>query len=270
MGGALRALFCLWLLASCAKHRVDPDDAARAALMERADAAWTRRGADGLDAVDTLLLSAPSHWTQHPDLLWRRARVSVARGMVAEDPAQARRHHAQARALALGCVLVVPYGEGRGDDDVVLSLPGLRADRVPCAAYAAFAWARWADDRDGEVTALDSAAVDALTNAVPPGTPHEDIALWAGGLWHLGHDPSPGMSGALLVALSTRLPDFAWVAWADAARRMRTPPTLRPAQPPTAPEDVGVLTQTGLLAAATGSGGPNTQRQEPKSEAPGP
>ncbi len=266
----MRGLLCLWLLSSCAKHRVDPDDAARAALVSTADDAWARRSADGLDAVDALLLAAPLHWAQHPDLLWRRARVSLARGLVATDPAQARRHHAQARSIALGCVLAVPYGEERGNDDVIGSLTGLSTARVPCAAYAAFAWARWADDREGEVSALDAAAVVALTEAVPPGTPHEDIALWAGGLWRLGHDPTPGMSGALLVALSTRLPDFAWVAWADAARRMRSPPTLRPALAPTAPEDRSVLTQTGLLAAAAEKGEPNTPREEPQSEAPGP
>ncbi len=156
--------------AGCAKQRTG--DEALAALEASLDEGW-RPGAlperglppgitpDRLEADRDRLQAAASRWPGAPSLAWREARVMIGLGLAEEHPVSARRWWAKGRDVAIACVQSGAHQ--LPDVDQVASLPPAR---VPCAAWAADAWTRWATTWDRAATTVDRASVAALVDGL--------------------------------------------------------------------------------------------------------
>lgn len=193
------ALVCL---AACGgrRGRIGIDSA-----LAAADAAY-RPGEPGFeDEVERLLGKVDG---EGPEVLWRRARLAVARGQSYADPIAARQAYADARALAVACLdgtVAVRRRRIEGDWPGALALVPESAS--PCVGQLAWAWTRWFLAADPQGAALDRFALDAL---VKSGTGRE--SQWAGALL-AGLDGDRRTADTLLVALSAVYPnDLAIVA----------------------------------------------------------
>ncbi|MEZ4237616.1 MAG: hypothetical protein R3F59_16010 [Myxococcota bacterium] len=209
-----------WLLPTLAllgcPKRISPELQVAQLLLD-ADARWADRGELGLDAAGEPLLVAYGLAPQDPGVLWRVARWRIAEGELADTPA-ASRDLAEARAVAAACLEAAPgfvaRREANGWD---AALEGLDPARAPCAAWAALAWARWAELQGTAAAALDLPAIDALI-AAGAGEP---VADWAAGLTLATR---PAWAGQDLAAAAARFdaaaaaePDDTWIL-ADALR----------------------------------------------------
>lgn len=137
--------------------------------LTAADAAWDRRGADGFGPVSDALDSAWGVAPEDARVRWRLARLSVAKGLTAADPDAALSQFATARAQGLACLDL----QADFDQPKVDPFTRLGPDDAPCAAWTAYAWARWWTSFGPDAAALD----------------HDRIALLASEAEHLGGDP---------------------------------------------------------------------------------
>lgn len=225
----------LCVLGGCPKRDLDPAAEALRAGLAAADRAWVGRDSGGLDAVDRSLdaVAAPAS----PEVAWRRARVGVARGLMAPDPRSQRRAFAAARGVAMACVLEAPtvaraWEVQRGTE----ALADLPFDRLGCAAWAGYAWSRWLTTWEPGAGTVDVPAVRALLDrgAVEADKDRAEIVVWARALV----DATQGLEPRTLLDAHRRDDDDAWVWWADVQRWLPTAsPLLIPDRSPRAPEE---------------------------------
>ena len=233
----------LWLgLAGCPKSAgVDAEAAFREAL-EAADRAWALRGQLDWEEVAAPLDGVVLDRQDHPEVGWRRARIELGRALSASDPSSLRRGLARARGVGMACITALPSMARAQREhklpDVLATLP---LDRVGCAAWAGYAWARWLRTYEPAAAALDHAQVAALLKrgAYDATGERRDVVRWGRALLAL---TDPEAAGRVSVdearaALSTRARGTGpghWVAWEDLGR-----PAPVPTAAPTSPEDRG-------------------------------
>jgi hypothetical protein len=170
--------------------------------LAAADAAF-QPGQPGFeDRVQRLLDAAGRDTPNRPEILWRRARLEVARGQASADPVIARDAFARGRAIAAGCLDAQPGVRRRriaGDwRSAVQAVPEVAR---PCVAQLAWAWTRWFLAADPKGAALDRFTLNVLVAA---GTGREN--QWAEALL-AGLDGDRRTADTLLLALSAVYPD---------------------------------------------------------------
>lgn len=206
-----------------------------AAALGVADRAWVGRDAGGLDSVDVALDDVPD--PSSPEVAWRRARVGVARGLMAPDERTQRRSFARARGYAMACVLSAPTiahaWEVQRGADAIRDLP---YDRLGCAAWAGYAWARWLSTWETGAGAVDVPAVRALLDRgeAEPEKDRAEMVVWGRAIV----DAVQGSPSKALLDAHRRDDDDAWVWWADVQRWLPSAPKiLIPDRAPRAPEE---------------------------------
>jgi hypothetical protein len=218
-----RAVIVAVVLAACPKRRADPWDAAMAAALAAADAAWEARGAAGLEPVAAALGAVPPVRAEHPEVVWRRVRLGIAQALVVDDVGERRRAYARARWEAARCVESRALGA---------------EETAPCAAWGALAWARgfvtW--PRDG--VSLDEPDVARWAEVAVADPVHARVAQWARALL-----ADPGSPERLALAAWVGEPSAreAWVAWVDLRQLGEDVP--RPTSPVDTPEERAALTR---------------------------
>lgn len=241
---------------ACSRHRVlDDAELLRLALI-RADQIWEARDTEGLDAAERALGAAPASMQRDPEVLWRLARIEVARGVVAGTGVDARRAWTRARDLGSACLL---------------SDSGLRAEltnagwpaavkrvgiaRVPCLAYAAEGWVRWMVDFGGEPATIDESTLRWWIDAVgwQPIEGGEQRAAALRALLATAQEAQAASAMLAEVHLAGRAAGdgAAWVRWEDLLRVTGGPPpgVAGPAGAPRTPEDKAAFSRIGRGAA---------------------
>lgn len=239
--GAWVVLMCV-ALAGCPKVRIDPDDAALAAALADADAAWDARGRVGLARVHQILDGVPATRQDHPEVLWRRARVGVAQGWSEDEVVARRRAFAQARAWGMRCIQGVPAArrlvrEGR----VVEAASAVPLDRLRCAAWAGVAWTRWLVTWERTASTVDLRVVEALLHTGDTVADH-DIVMWSKAVFeqvrplHLREGAEVTTQALVSAGQGRDVPRWVW--WEDVVRWVQPPPERRkPQATPRTPED---------------------------------
>lgn len=229
------ALSIVLILSACPKRHVDAAAEAMAAALGAVDRAWVGRDAGGLDAVARALDDVPDQTS--PEVAWRRARLGVARGIMAPDARTQRRDFADARGAAMSCVLSAPTlshaWQIQRDADAIRDLP---YDRLGCAAWAGYAWARWLSTLEPGAGAVDVPAVLALLErgAAEPEKERLEITVWGRAIV----EAVQGSPSKLLLDAHRRDDDDAWVWWADVQRWLPSASGLLiPDRGPRAPEE---------------------------------
>ncbi|MCB9681390.1 MAG: hypothetical protein H6733_07940 [Alphaproteobacteria bacterium] len=240
---ALATLVAVMVLAGCPKARTNPDDEAMLAALAAADAAWAQRGTSGLDAVTRALDGVPASRVDHPEVLWRRVRVGVAEGMVADFPRDARRAYAQARGTAIHCLQAEPMvARSLAQAQVADAARVVSKARGPCAVWAGVAWVRWAWTFEPGAVTMDLPGLGALLDRgdMVADPVHHTATVWARALFvalsaATGEgDAARARAGLLEVA---RGQDTPWVRFEDAARGLASRPGATPRAAPATPED---------------------------------
>ncbi len=175
-------LVLLMTLAAC--KRSAPNVAATEAgiQLREAERQWERRGVDGLDPVEDTLEAAYALQPDSSEVLWQLARLKVVQGMLEPDARAALYSYAEARALALQCLDADPaFQQRRVELGWEPALDLLDADHMPCAAYAALAWARWMEVHGGAAGEIDLDTIDLLVKITSRlGAERERrVAVWA-------------------------------------------------------------------------------------------
>lgn len=155
----------LLVLSGCIRNRgpEDPLDA----LLAAADAAWERRGTDGLDAAYEALEPAWELRRDDPRVRWRMARVQTARGMVADDDAEAQRLYSSARGHGISCLDTVQgFAAARRQDEWAEAVGRVGDTQSDCVAWTGLAWTRWRQ-AVGVAGAIDDAHIQQFVGAMP-------------------------------------------------------------------------------------------------------
>lgn len=151
------------LCAGCPKGRQTAVDAL-APLLAEADAAWDRRGTNGLEPVTVALQRAYSLRPESPEVAWRLARLGIAKGLTLEEEADRVAAFGEARAQAWSCVMGDPHVRALeievGLDEALQAVP---EERYACLVWAGHAWTRWLVEFGAAGAALDLADLDRVT-----------------------------------------------------------------------------------------------------------
>ncbi len=132
-------------------------------LLSLADEQWRDRGQVGLDQLDAALIDADSRRPGDREVLWRLARVEVARGLAATEERSRVVHFGQAREFGLRCLdRHGGFRQQRRLGEWTTGLDLLPAAFAPCAGWASVAWARWVTMVGPEAVALDRQGAVAL------------------------------------------------------------------------------------------------------------
>lgn len=247
----MRSWIVCVLLVACGRRGVDPLAVELEAALAASDAAWAVRDEGGLDAVEAPLLDASPWVARHPEAAWRRTRVALVRGLISDDPVEARRRYDEGRSIALDCLAGSPEPAWGGVAEVVRLAARSDELRAPCAAWGALAWSRAQEDAPPPGSALDAEAFGALLDVSRRFGVAEEQATWAWALWRLRGGVVDPEAGRALLGLATRLDEGAWIAWADAARRAERRPGITPKAAPSSSEERAVLARWGLDPAAS-------------------
>lgn len=243
----MRVVWCIAVvvgLAGCPKARLSDEEIALRAALAAVDAAWdARAGEDGLGPVRTAMAAIPELSRDDGRVLWRVARLAIAEGLVVDDPHEARRHYAQAREAGLRCVGRDPLVTTalRDGTELTFDTP-VEPLLASCAAWSAYAWARWLTTFEEAATTLDHPRVKALAEAGDGAEGGAAAARRAQILvdlvWPeiLGGDPAEARD-ELRAAYRPRRAE-AWVWWEDVTRWIVQPDDLTPPRdPPVTPEE---------------------------------
>lgn len=224
------------LLVACSRRNVDAAAEALRAALAGSDRAWIQRDVGGLGPVSDALVGF-DHTI--PEVAWRLTRVELTRGLLAEDLRVQRRAYAEARALGVGCLLAVPTVERAWDDGAQIeAIRAVPSDRVRCAAWAGYAWARWITTWEQGAAEVDVETIRALLARgsldATQDLDRSEITVWAGGLV----DAAQGLVPKTLLDAHRRDNDDAWVWWADVQRWLPSAPqVLIPGRSPAMPEE---------------------------------
>jgi len=193
----------------------------------RLDKDW-RRWSTTAQLEDTMkrVEGAPEAVREHPRILWRRARLDVARAWTAVDPANKRHALVHARALSVRCIQGQATGRGRRRvQPLVQAIGNARDAKEACVVWGLHAWARWTRMVGQEVAALDGEILDAMVARLQgaKASPYRTDAAWSLGLDAVTRDvngQSRQSSGRLLLAISTREAEVdntsdQWVRYVD-------------------------------------------------------
>jgi hypothetical protein len=153
-------------------------------MLASADQQWRDRRRIGLDNVDLLLLQADMRKKDDREVLWRLARVEVARGLAAESPREATQHFGRARELGLRCLdRNGGFRQARSKGDWPAALDQLPGVFAPCAGYGAVGWARWLHIIGPDAASGDLEGLELLAKWTRRSSKEE----WGGlGSWALG------------------------------------------------------------------------------------
>lgn len=240
----MRLVLCCLLLAGCPKRGVDDDAEALAAAMRAVDRTWAARGSVGLDGVEAVLATQGARWPSRPEVLWRRARLQVARGLVADSRSDAARSFARARFTAVSCLDLHPgFRRTRQGAGWSAALRRLDEGQNDCTVWAAVAWTRWVQARGAVGMALDLDVIEALLDHVDGREVGDGLVPWT---WAVLASTRPGPATAATVQGLTEAvragvagaSDDVWVRWADLGQADPEAAALsRPTRPPRTPEE---------------------------------
>jgi hypothetical protein len=227
----------LLALAGCPRRASTDAEAQASAVVGALDTAWARRDATGLEPVVEAAAAIAPPQDALPGVLWRRARVEIAQGEVADDLDAARRAYARARGSAMACLeqdRVVGQLVAQGRPVDAAAVP---AERRACAAWAGYAWARWLSVEPGVGTALDVPRIEELLElgSDPADPERERTIAWGRALVRLVAS-TPGARPDVLAA-SAPDGEGAWVRYEDLRRLAPDVPATSPTTPPATPED---------------------------------
>jgi hypothetical protein len=194
-------LVLLPLLLGCPKQTTEVVDPV-AALLRRADEAWTARASVGLEAAEEPLDQAYALAPYDPEVLWRLVRHQVTVGLAEPTPRASLYAFAEGRSLGIACLDTEPLFARQRRDDLPAALGELRPEHDPCVAWTAMAWSRWIVAHGGAAASLDLPRAEALADrAAELGDPGlAALGRWSEGLLLLaapswaGGAPEQGLS----------------------------------------------------------------------------
>jgi len=180
----MRCLLLTMLIAVGACKRVAPDPAATEAGMRLriAERQWDQRDRNGLGPVEETLEGVYALQPDSSEVLWQLARLKIVQGLLEPDRRAALYSYAEARALALGCLDAdAAFLQRRVELGWEPAIELLDSQRMPCAAYAALAWARWMEVHGGAAGEIDLETIDLLVKVTTrSGADRERrVAVWA-------------------------------------------------------------------------------------------
>lgn len=181
------------------------------------DSQWSSGGSIDFDAYAEALDALDGE--VHPsNLLWRKARLEVSRGLVSDDPILASAHYTRARDYGVQC-LTLETESARlwesGDRAAAVQAHSRQGDS--CVIWLSHGWIRWAKRFEPQAVAMDREVMLALGRSLEQMAAPEAKHAWALGENYLGS----GMVGSrMLATLAEECAEAGsqgcWVIWEDA------------------------------------------------------